>query len=114
MIFSECFSFDSAVDKDGLVLLMLNAGNMAKHKRPVSKMMLIRQPNSSIKIINRWGNVVYEAENGYLNDWDGTSNAELTIGSNELPTGTYFYILELNDDGFEGDQTYKGYVYLQR
>ena len=71
-------------------------------------------PNATIKIINRWGNVVYESENGYLNDWDGTSNAELTIGNNELPTGTYFYILDLNDDTFEGEQTYKGYVYLQR
>jgi gliding motility-associated-like protein len=43
-------------------------------------------PNSGLKIFNRWGNVVYESSN-YANNWNG----------DDLPDGTYFYSLRLND-----------------
>jgi len=46
-------------------------------------------PNSSLKILNRWGNVILD-ESNYQNDWDGDDAAD----------GTYFYILKL-DDGKE-------------
>ena len=46
-------------------------------------------PNSSLKILNRWGKTVLDDSN-YQNDWDG----------NNLSDGTYFYILKL-DDGKE-------------
>lgn len=50
-------------------------------------------PECEVKIVNRWGNLVFESE-GYLNPWDGTM-----LGSGELlPTGTYFYRIYLNDD----------------
>jgi gliding motility-associated-like protein len=41
-------------------------------------------PNSSISILNRWGQVIYENAN-YLNDWDGSAFTE----------GTYFYKLQV-------------------
>ncbi len=62
----------------------------------------------SIKVFNRWGNVVYTADK-YTNDWDGTSNAGFTIGD-ELPVGTYFYIVTIKDT----KQVIKGYIYLNR
>ena len=46
-------------------------------------------PNSSLRIMNRWGNIVLKDDN-YQNDW----------GGDKLADGTYFYILKL-DDGNE-------------
>jgi len=59
-------------------------------------------PNAELLMFNRWGNQVFSAKN-YRNDWDGTWDG------NELPDGTYFYVL---DDG-EGNK-YSGYVQLTR
>jgi gliding motility-associated-like protein len=60
-------------------------------------------------IFNRWGNKVYEAS-PYLNDWDGTSMFGLTVGGNQLPVGTYFYIIEPGN----GEKAIKGYIYLNK
>lgn len=56
----------------------------------------------SLKIFNRYGLTVYEAE-GYTKEWHGQS------GKGELPTATYFYMITLS----EGKQV-TGWVYLQR
>ena len=47
-------------------------------------------PNNSLVIVNRWGQKVYEAQ-PYSNDWCGESQS-----GDELPQGTYYYILHLN------------------
>ncbi|MBZ9730950.1 HYR domain-containing protein [Salegentibacter sp. JZCK2] len=60
-----------------------------------------------VKIFNRWGNKIYEATN-YQNDWDGYSTNSAT-SSNQLPSGTYYYVLEIRNSGFEPIQ---GYIYL--
>lgn len=65
-------------------------------------------PENEVVIFNRWGNKVFEAA-PYMNDWDGKTEFGVTIGGTELPEGTYFYILKLNDD-----KTLKGYIYLTR
>lgn len=70
--------------------------------------------NNSITIINRWGNKVYEAKNYGISSnpkfWDGKSNIGFRIGSEELPTGTYFYILNLGNN----EQPISGSIYLDR
>jgi len=66
-------------------------------------------PDNKFTIFNRWGNKVYE-KNGYLSTWDGTNTEGMNVGSNELPVGTYFYILNLGD----GSPFYKGTIYLNR
>lgn len=53
-------------------------------------------PENSLLIFNRRGDIVYQAEN-YANDWDGTANADMQIGSSELPDGSYFYHLQIKD-----------------
>lgn len=53
-------------------------------------------PNNTVRIMNRWGDVVYEAA-PYNNEWDGTRNGK------ELPEGTYYYLLDRHD-GFEAYQ----------
>lgn len=47
-------------------------------------------PNCRVIIFNRWGSVVYESV-GYTQPWDGKHNGQ------QLPMGTYFYRIELND-----------------
>ena len=68
-------------------------------------------PNNNVKIFNRWGNKVYEVDS-YNNEdqaWRGTSNVG-SVGSNELPDGTYFYIIDLGD----GSKPKTGYVVVNR
>ncbi len=55
-----------------------------------------------IAIFNRWGNLVFTATD-YQNNWDGTWNGE------NLPDGTYFYVI---DDGNGNKED--GYIQLQR
>jgi len=67
-------------------------------------------PNNTIQIFNRWGAEVF-GKTAYQNEWNGSTTSNLVIGEGELPTGTYYYILDLNGDG---STIYKGYVYLKR
>jgi len=64
--------------------------------------------NVAISIFNRWGNMVYSSKN-YQNDWDGTSNTGLLLGS-KLPDGTYFYVINLNN----GEKAKVGYITINR
>ncbi len=53
--------------------------------------------NNSLKIYNRWGRLVYEAD-GYQNNFNGIATKGLVVAENKkLPDGVYFYILELQD-----------------
>jgi gliding motility-associated-like protein len=69
---------------------------------------------NSITIINRWGNKVYEAKNYGISTtpkfWDGKANTGVRVGDDELPTGTYYYILELGN----GEKPIGGSIYLDR
>ena len=70
---------------------------------------ILDYPKNHVQIFNRWGNLVFETD-GYKNDWNGTTIFGLTIGGNDLPEGTYFYIVDLGNN----TKVYKGYVYLKR
>lgn len=69
---------------------------------------------NSIEIFNRWGNRVYRVDNYGINTvpkfWDGKSNTGFRIGNDGLPSGTYFYILNLGN----GEKRIAGSVYLDR
>jgi len=69
-----------------------------------------RYPNNELFIYNRWGNLVYKMK-GYnnTNAWDGHSNAENKTGTDKLPVGTYFILLNLNDGA---GQVFRGYCQL--
>ena len=49
-------------------------------------------PDNYLRIFNRWGDKVYETRN-YQNDWAGTHDEQ------PLPSGTYFYMLQLEEEG---------------
>jgi gliding motility-associated-like protein len=65
-------------------------------------------PGNSLSIYNRWGDKVYQLS-PYNNEWNGQNNVG-GIGGEELPAGTYFYILELDED----QDPIKGYIELKR
>ena len=54
-------------------------------------------PNNTVMVYNRWGNLLYESDQGDYNGrpWDGTYK------SNLLPVGSYYYIIEFNDKNSE-------------
>ena len=71
-------------------------------------------PNN-VEIYNRWGVLVYEAKNydNNIKKFIGISEGRATVNkASELPTGTYFYIIQWKD----GSQTINkdGYLYLTR
>ncbi len=74
-------------------------------------------PNNNVKIFNRWGVLVWET-NGYdeaNNVFRGRSSARATISEDEeLPTGTYFYVLTFSGETPEGQSAYNGYLYINR
>ena len=62
-------------------------------------------PNNTIEIYNRYGNLVFEAAGmSDGNTWDGTRKNE------DVPDGTYFYILNLGD----GSEIRKGWIQVLR
>lgn len=66
-------------------------------------------PNNKIEIYNRWGQLVFEAS-PYTNNWDGKSQTGISVGGDQLPIGTYFYLLDLGI----GSPIYKGTIYLTK
>ena len=63
---------------------------------------------ATLTVYNRWGTRVYES-NDYQNDWTGNSPNANNGSSDYLPTGTYFYIIDLKNSGLKPVQ---GYIYL--
>lgn len=65
-------------------------------------------PNNELLIFNRWGLLIYKVT-GYQNDWRGTWDGK------DLPSGTYFYILDLKDDTLTDEEKIrKGYLQIKR
>ena len=62
-----------------------------------------QNPNNEVSIFNQWGDEVFR-DAPYLNNWKGTYKGE------DLPTGTYFYIIDLGD----GNSPLAGYLVLER
>jgi len=65
-----------------------------------------RYPNNEVMVFNRWGDMVYQSS-PYNNEWIGQY---MTTGR-DLPDGTYYYIVKLNDDT---NRTFKGFVVIHR
>lgn len=54
-------------------------------------------PGNVLFVYNRWGNLVYKQKD-YANQWDGRSNVNGVMQGDKLPMGTYYYILNLNNE----------------
>jgi uncharacterized repeat protein (TIGR01451 family) len=74
-------------------------------------------PDNTVEIYNRWGVLVFERAH-YNNNEDtafkGISEGRVTVDkSQELPVGTYFYILKYRDSNSSAFEK-SGYLYLNR
>ncbi|PIB29819.1 Calx-beta domain-containing protein [Maribacter sp. 4G9] len=61
-----------------------------------------------VMVFNRWGNKVFEATD-YQNDWGGYAPNNAIGQSGFLPTGTYYYIINVKG---ENTEQINGYIYI--
>ena len=67
--------------------------------------------SNNITIYNRWGVQVFESDDYETNPFYGVSNGRTTINEDEnLPSGTYYYVLKYVLDGERKTQV--GYLYI--
>lgn len=77
---------------------------------------LSNYPNNTVRIYNRWGVMVFQTKsyNTNGNVFDGTSQGRVTVDQdNKLPVGTYFYVIDYQDNGGSTKQL-TGYIYINR
>lgn len=67
--------------------------------------------NHKIAIYNRWGTLIWTGNNS-SQEWDGFATQGILLDSKEIPTGTYFYVIDLNDPNYSESLT--GHLYLTR
>ncbi len=53
-----------------------------------------------LQIFNRWGAKIFESNN-YQNDWNGKAHGSSVGGSDQVPTGTYYYVINLRNSGLK-------------
>ncbi|WP_426430274.1 gliding motility-associated C-terminal domain-containing protein [Winogradskyella sp. HB-48] len=53
-----------------------------------------------LQIFNRWGAEIYK-NNNYQNDWNGDAHSSSVGSSGKVPTGTYYYIINLRNSGLK-------------
>jgi gliding motility-associated-like protein len=110
--FSEIVSTEVIVDNCDSLDFFIPEG-FSPNGDGINDLFVIRgiqfYPNNDFMIFNRWGDKIFETH-GYLNTWDGTNANGVTVGTDELPVGTYFYVLDLGD----GSDIFKGPIYLNR
>ncbi len=67
--------------------------------------------NFEISLYNRWGRLIWTGNN-QTPDWDGFSNKGGRLDENDSPYSTYYYILNLNDEGYPEPLT--GFLYYNK
>lgn len=67
--------------------------------------------NFKLYIYNRWGTLVWTGDTNEP-DWDGYANKGLLINNSDIPEGTYYYVLDLNDPDYS--KPLQGYLFLKR
>ena len=53
-----------------------------------------------LQIFNRWGAEIYK-NNNYQNNWNGSAHSSSAGSSGKVPTGTYYYVINLRNSGLE-------------
>lgn len=81
---SDCNGFEADIPN------LFTPNNDGKNDEFVIPNLGVLYPGCQVKIYNRWGGLVFESE-GYTQAWNGTYKGE------NVPMGTYFYHIELND-----------------
>ncbi|PKA98850.1 gliding motility-associated-like protein [Flavobacteriaceae bacterium MAR_2009_75] len=71
-------------------------------------------PNNTVSIFNRWGDMVYQVKNydNAFNVFSGTANMRTKLGAGQLPSGTYFFNIEIEGETILSKT--QGYLVLKR
>ncbi|SHH89784.1 HYR domain-containing protein [Flavobacterium defluvii] len=71
-------------------------------------------PKNEVLIYNRWGDLVFQTENynNSTNVFNGIANKSRSLGANQLPEGTYFFEIRVNQP--HHFKKTKGYLVLKR
>ena len=64
-----------------------------------------------LEIYNRWGKLIWTGNNSTPN-WDGVPNKGTRVDNSAVPEGTYYYILNLNDNDYPEPIT--GWLYFRK
>ena len=71
-------------------------------------------PENTVLIYNRWGDIVFQVQ-GYdnvSNVFRGMANEKTSMGANELPSGTYFFNIQVS--GAHNLKKTQGYLVIKR
>jgi len=66
-------------------------------------------PKYNLKIYDRWSSLIFETNND-IKMWNGRSNVEFISTSGDVPEGTYFYVLRLE----EAPDPLTGFIVIKR
>jgi gliding motility-associated-like protein len=67
--------------------------------------------NYELLVYNRWGVLIWKGNNN-LDFWKGEVNTRNDYFGKEVPDGTYFYVLNLNDPEYQAP--FVGYLYFKK
>lgn len=62
---------------------------------------VLQYPEFNLKIFNRNGAVIYETSGSNYEEFAGIPNTGIAAGDSLLPVGTYFYVIQFNDERVE-------------
>jgi len=111
---SSCFGLDtmffSLYENENCVITQGLSPNTTPGQNDCLDLMFLndRTGINKISLFNRYGRIVFE-ENNYSNTWCGQDN-----DGNDLPTGTYYYVIELAGEDPVFGTSQKGWIYLNR
>ena len=108
IVYSICDVFCAAICDTAVIRISITMdegltipGGFSPNGDGVNEIFIIEgldaYPENSLTIFNRWGDIIFTAS-PYNNDWSGQAEGARTITGTEVVTGTYFFILRLNDD----------------
>ena len=79
----------------------------------VFKGLVENYPKSQLYVFTRSGQLVYQNQVGYMNDWDGTTIKSTMTNLELVPTGTYYYVLKLGVHELgDTNRSLKGFIYI--
>ena len=65
---------------------------------------LAKYPKTQVKVLNQWGQLLFEDRLGYLSPWNGLHKNE------QVPFGTYYYIIDFKGSNDGSDYSEKGWL----
>ena len=79
------------------------------------KFVIIKPFNTTISldVFNRWGNLVFKAQD-YKNEFDGKGNQLNRVLGEDLPDGTYYYIVVATNNSNGTIRKFAGFITLKR